>query len=200
MKFIESDSDESMFQYEVESEAEVIDILSEEVVETVPPLEGIKKRSWVYEYSEKLEKSGKSFFCCRVELRDGKQCTYKEQSNGGNTTNISNHLKSRHKLKPPKLQVQTTLDHFENMPQKPKSKSFRESFAELVTKQYLPFSLIEEKVLQDAFITFYNEWAKTKTQPAFVTDKTIAADIAKMADAYVAEMKTRFQSKLSDRP
>jgi hypothetical protein len=38
-------------------------------------------------------------------------------------------------------------------------------------------------VLQDAFIAFYKEWAKTKTQPAFVTDKTVAADIAKMADA-----------------
>ena len=77
MKFSESESDESMLQYEVESEAEV---QSQKAGETVPSLADIKKRSWVYGYSEKLEKNGQSFFCCRVELRNGKRCTYNVQS------------------------------------------------------------------------------------------------------------------------
>jgi hypothetical protein len=38
---------------------------------------------------------------------------------------------------------------------------------------------------------------KKKSQPAFVSDKTVAADIAMMAKEYIAEIKTRFQSKLS---
>jgi hypothetical protein len=61
----------------------------------------------------------------------------------------------------------------------------------------LPYSLIGEKVLQDMLVTFHNEWVKKKSQPAFVSDKTVAADIAMMAKEYIAEIKTRFQSKLS---
>ena len=117
-------------------------------------------------------------------------------ASGGNTSTISNHLKRKHGLKPPSKLVQVPLN-FKNLPIMPKRKTFRQAFAEMVCKQYLPFSLIGEKVVQDAFVSFHNEWMKTATQPAFVTDKTIAADIAKKADAYIAEMKTRFKSKLS---
>jgi hypothetical protein len=37
----------------------------------------------------------------------------------------------------------------------------------------------------------------TKVQPSFVTAKTVADDIAKMAYEYVAKMSKRFKSKLS---
>ena len=111
-------------------------------------------------------------------------------ASGGNTTTISAHLQRKHKLKPPKTFVQPILRFENNMP---KRKTFRQAFAELVAKQYLPYLLIQEKVLQDAFVTFRGE----KHQPEFVTDKTVAADIARMAEEYIAEMKTRFQSKLS---
>jgi hypothetical protein len=83
------------------------------------------------------------------------------------------------------------------MPEKPKVKTFREVYAALVAKQYLPFSMIEEKVFQDTCIAFHNEWVKNKCQPAFVTDKTIASDIASMSNEYVNTMKARFDSKLS---
>ena len=114
----------------------------------------------------------------------------------GQTSVIANHLKEKHSLKPPSKSVQQTLS-FENMPQKSKPKTFRQAFAELIAKQYLPFSLIEEKALQDSYVAFHHEWAKSKTQPVFVTDKTVTADIARMADTYITEMKKRFQSKLS---
>ena len=156
-----------------------------------------KEKSWVYKHSEKREIKGKEVFFCLVEInKSGKLCNQSFDASGGNTTTISNHLKRRHNLKPSKKSVQATLT-FENMPKIPKPKSFRRAFTELIAKQYLPYSLIDEKVLQDSYIAFYNEWLKNKSQPAFVTDKTVAADIAKMAEEYIAEMKTRFQSKLS---
>jgi hypothetical protein len=83
------------------------------------------------------------------------------------------------------------------MPEKSKVKTFRDAFAEFVAKQYLPFSLIEEKVLQDMCIAFHNEWVKNKCQPTFVTGKTVASDVARMANTYVITMKARFDSKLS---
>jgi hypothetical protein len=72
--------------------------------------------------------------------------------------------------------VQVPLS-FEKMPPKTPKKTFRQAFAEKIVKQYLPYSLIEEKVVQDSYLAFHNEWVKTKSQPAFVTDKTVAADI-----------------------
>ena len=78
-----------------------------------------------------------------------------------------------------------------------KEKSFREAFVELVARQYLPFSLIQEKAFEDCLVAFHKEWIKHKKQPVFVTDKTVANDIHDMADTYIAEMKTRFDSKLS---
>ena len=132
-----------------------------------------KTRSWVYLHSEKLERNNKTYFYCRYELKSGMKCDYKVETKKSNTTSIANHLKERHSLKPPKKEVKT----------------FREVYAVLVAKQYLPFSMIEEKVLQDSYVAFHNEWVKTQTQPAFVIDKTVAGDIAKMADDYIAEMK-----------
>ncbi len=87
--------------------------------------------------------------------------------------------------------MQVAIDGFLSMPQR-KKKTFREAYAELVAKQYLPFSMIEEKVLRDCFITFHNEWVKNSEQPHFVSDKTVADDIAAMSNTYIAEMKTRF--------
>jgi hypothetical protein len=139
-----------------------------------------------------------NYFHCRYVFKNGRKFSYKIQTKNGQTTGIAYHFKEKHSLKPSKKLVPSTLT-FENMPEdmRPKPKTFRQAFAELIAKQYLPYSLIEEKVLQDAFHTFHNEWMKNKTKPAFVTDKTVAADIGKMADTYIAEMKTRFQSKLS---
>ena len=56
-------------------------------------------RSWVYDHSEKKEEGGKPYFFCRVELKNGKRCTYKVHTAKGNTSNISNHLKEKHNLK-----------------------------------------------------------------------------------------------------
>ena len=117
-------------------------------------------------------------------------------ASGGNTSTISNHLKRKHNLKPPAKLVQATLS-FENMPQKSKPKTFRQAFAEFIAKQYLTFSLIQGKALQDMLPAFLRENKTNTDQPKFVTDKTVAADIAKMANTYIAEMKNRFQSKLS---
>jgi hypothetical protein len=83
------------------------------------------------------------------------------------------------------------------MPEKPIAKTFRQAFAELVAKQFLPFSLIEEKVLQDSYDAFLQEYLTNNTKPDFVTDKTVSSDIEKMAEEYIAKMKTRFLSKLS---
>jgi hypothetical protein len=93
-----------------------------------------------------------------------------------------------------KVQTTITLLDLKNMP---RQKTFREAFAELIAKQYLPFSLVEEKVLQDSYLAFMKEKETTKVQPSFVTRKTVADDIAKMADEYVAKMSKRFKSKLS---
>lgn len=178
---------ESELEPEVESEIEVLETVSKR---------GVKARSWVYDYAEKLEKNGKPFFFCRFAYNNGRQCDYNVRCIKSSTSNILAHLKSKHNLSGPKLKVQTTLDKFKDMPMK-KTKTFRQAFAELTAKQYLPFSLIEEKALQDSYLAFYNEWVKNKTQPAFVTGKTVSADIEKMAQQYITVMKTRFQSKLS---
>jgi hypothetical protein len=85
-----------------------------------------------------------------------------------------------------------------------KVKTFRQAFAELVVKQYLPFSLIGQKVLHDAFLAFLRE-NKNKNllnhpeamKKLFVTDKTVAEDIKVMADDYIQEIKNRFKSKVS---
>jgi hypothetical protein len=77
------------------------------------------------------------------------------------------------------------------------AQSIREAFAVLVCKQYLPFSIVGEEVLQQCFITFLNEYMSNKVLPDFVTDKTVAADISKMADQYIEEVSKRFSSKLS---
>ena len=136
-------------------------------------------------------------FNCLVDSGDSSRiCNQRFDATGGNTSTISKHLKTKHGLKPDKKLVQTNLS-FENMANFPKPKTFRQSYAELVAKQYLPFSLIEEEVLQNAFLAFHREWIKNNAQPNFVTDKTIAGDIEIMAVKYVAEMRTRFQSKLS---
>ena len=168
-----------------------------ETAETLQKEETTKYRSWVYQHSEKLEQNDKSFFYCRYTFKNGRKCNFKVMTKKGQTTLIANHLKEKHDLKPPTKSVQATLDQFQIMPQKPKSKKFRQAFAEMVTKQYLPFSLIEEKVVQESFIAFYNEWVTTKSQPTFVTDKTVAADIATKAEEYIKQMRSRFQSKLS---
>jgi hypothetical protein len=84
------------------------------------------------------------------------------------------------------------------MPEKKKSKGFREVFSEAIVKQYLPFSIIEEKVIQDSHMAFLKEYTTgIKKEPSFVTGKTVAANVSKMADLYVTEMSKRFQSKLS---
>jgi leucyl aminopeptidase len=120
-----------------------------------------KTRSWVYEFSEKLETNGKSYFHCCYEFKNGRKCTYKVQTKNGQTTGIANHLKIKHNLKAKNL-VQTTLTLDNMPPNKPTPKTFRQAFAELVAKQYLPFSIVEEKVVQDSYLAFHNEWAKTK--------------------------------------
>jgi hypothetical protein len=58
-------------------------------------------RSWVYDHAEKKVEEGKSYFYCRVELKNGKLCGYKIHSPKGSTSNISNHLKEKHNLKQP---------------------------------------------------------------------------------------------------
>ena len=176
------------------SEDSVTKVQPIETAETLRKQGATKSRSWVYEHSEKLETKGTSFFHCRCKCRNGRECDYKVQTKKGQTTLIANHLRDKQGLKPPTKLVQKT---FTNMTPKPKSKTFRQAFAELVAKQYLPFSLIDEKVLQDAFIAFLKENRTNIIQPIFVTRKTVAADISKMADDYIAQMKVRFQSKLS---
>ena len=72
--------------------------------------------------------------------------------------------------------IQTKLEQFTSMGEKRKEKTFREAFAALLVKQYLPFSLISEKVLQDSYLAFHREFNK-KLQPVFVRDKTVASDV-----------------------
>jgi hypothetical protein len=157
-----------------------------------------KPRSWVYSHSEKRRIGEQTYFYCQHKYKSGKQCTFKVESKKGSTSAIANHLKEKHSMKPPKNaeKVQTNLTLF-NLKNMPRQKTFREAFAELIAKQYLPFSLVEEKVLQDSYLAFMKEKEITKVQPSFVTRKTVADDIAKMADEYVAKMSKRFKSKLS---
>lgn len=157
--------------------------------------------SWVHLYAEKVKKDGKVWFYCKVENKNGKRCSYKGESKKANTTNIGNHLKNKHFIKPPPKEIQTTMDFFSapsnSKVEKQKAKTFREAFAELVTKQYLPFSLIQEQSLQNSYLIFHKEWVANDQRPKFVTDKTVASDIKTMADQYVVEIKKRFTSKLS---
>jgi len=78
---------------------------------------------------------------------------------------------------------------------KRKKKTFREAFAQFVAKQYLPFSIIQEKSLQDSYLAFLEEFGSMNIEPMFVTDKTVAADILKMADQYVVVISKRFTSR-----
>jgi hypothetical protein len=103
-----------------------------------------------------VESNGTSYFHCQYEFKNGRKCSYKVKSKNGQTTGIAHHLREKHSLKPANKVVQTTLT-FENMAEKLKVKTFRETYAELVAKQYLPYSLIGEKVLQDMLVTFHNE-------------------------------------------
>ncbi len=134
-------------------------------------------RSWVYQYSEKIEKNGKVYFRCKVELKNGGVCKYKASSVKGQTTNIASHLMQKHALKCPTKQNQSTLDQFALMRPTKRTKTFRNAFAELVAKQYLPFSLIGEKELQDSYLAFLEEYKSSRSIPTFVTDKTVASDI-----------------------
>ena len=167
-------------------------------MEKAKTLQKAKHRSWVYEHSEKLERNGVSFFHCRCEFRNGRKCEFKVKTKQGQTSVIANHLREKHGLKPPTKMVQATLAFDDNMPKKKKPKTFRQSFAELVCKQYLPYSIVDEKVLQDSYLAFLRENKTNAIQPVFVTRITVAADIARMAEEYIAEMKTRFQSKISE--
>jgi hypothetical protein len=97
-----------------------------------------KGRSWVYDYAEKIGTQENTKFYCRFELKSGKKCTYKVESKKGQTTNIAMHLKEKHGLKPPPKQKQASMDSFMSVDSKPKNKTFREAFAEMVAKQYLP--------------------------------------------------------------
>ena len=74
-------------------------------------------------------------------------------------------------------------------------KTFREALAIGVAKQYLPFTSICEKSIQDSYLAFHREFNTKKMQPV---DKTVASDIKTMADKYVNEMKLRFTSRMSD--
>ena len=172
---------------------------SEQSVEEIIAKETLSKqgKSWVYEHAEKRQVKGVTHFFCLVEInKTGKKRTRRYEAKDGATSSIAKHLRKDHFLKPAKKVEQMTLDNFKIQKQN-KEKTFREAYAELVVKQYLPFSLIQEKVLQESYISFYKEFSKTKVQPLFVTDKTVAADIAIMADRYVEAMKAKFKSKLS---
>lgn len=155
------------------------------------------KKSWVHKHSDKLKdnNNGKDYFHCKVD-----KCKYRTETKKGQTSQIASHLKEKHGLKDEKSEsVQSTLTNFTGMTQKVK-KTFRQAFAELVAKQYLPFSLIGQKVLQDSYLAFLRE-NKNKNlidpKKMFVTDKTVAEDIGQMAVDYIEEMKNRFKSKLS---
>lgn len=156
-----------------------------------------KGRSWVYNHAEKVETSDCSWFQCLYKLSTGELCKYKVRTSKGQTSIIANHLRTKHDLKPPEKEIQKALDHFPEMLKHKKEKSFREAFCELVAKQYLPFSLIEEKALQDSYLAFHREIVKQRVPPTFFTDKAIASDIKKKADEYVQEIAKRFTSKLS---
>jgi hypothetical protein len=62
---------------------------------------------------------------------------------------------------PPKKLVQPKLHEFK-MGQLIKEKAFREGFAELVVKQYLPYSLIQDKVLQDSYLLCLKQFLNTR--------------------------------------
>jgi hypothetical protein len=141
-------------------------------------VEGKSSKSWVYLHSEKRDFNGKPYFYCLIINKAGKTCHKRFDASDGNTSGISKHLKISHSLLPPNKLVQPKLHEFK-MGQIIKEKTFREAFAELVVKQYLPYSLIQEKVLQDSYLFFHKQFLKTRVQPNFVSDKTVAADIEK---------------------
>lgn len=173
------------------------DCTNSELVSSARKDSTISNRSWVYSHAEKLEKKGQIYFYCRYTYKSGKKCDHKALANKGNTSTIAHHLKEKHHLKPPPKVVQPKISDF-NMGEKKKQKTFREAFAEAVVKQYLPYSIIEERAIQDSYLAFLKEFGtRIKKEPIFVTDKTVAADISKMADIYVNEMSKRFKSKLS---
>lgn len=138
-----------------------------EVILIVPDEKVTKKRSWVYSYAEKVEEGNRAWFDCRYKLKSGNVCPYKVHTKDGQTSKIAKHLKEKHGLKPPTKEIQTTMDQFQGMCKPKKEKTFRRAFSELVVKQYLPFSIIEQRVLRDSYIAYYNEYVKTKTPPTF---------------------------------
>ena len=151
------------------------------------------ERSWVYLHSEKRAcKDGEYFFC------KAGNCKQRFSAKRGNTSGIGKHLEDIHRLKAPAKLTQASMLDFQTETKKATPKSFRQAFTEAVCKQYLSYSLIQQKVIQDSYVAFLNEFSTgLKKVPTFVSDKTIAADVSKMAETYVTEMSKRFKSKLS---
>jgi hypothetical protein len=154
-----------------------------------------KGRSWVYNYAEKIGTEENTMFHCRFEFKSGKKCQYKVLTKKGQTSNIAAHLKEKHGLKAPPKQIQASMDSFISV--QPKKKTFREAFAEMVAKQYLPCSFIEEKSVQESYLAFLMEYGIKAKEHNFVTDKAVAADVSHMAEKYVQVISKRFTSRLS---
>jgi hypothetical protein len=60
------------------------------------------------------------------------------------------------------------MDSAISVDSKSKKKTFREAFVEMLVKQYLPFSIIEEKSVQQSYLAFLKEYGIRRTEPNFV--------------------------------
>lgn len=120
-----------------------------------------------------------------------KTCGARVRSKEGTTTNMAQHLfrvhgitsvSSKRKKVPDCFAMESKEVDFANLP-------FRVAWILMTAKQYLPYSMMEEKVVQDCMISFAKEHgADFRTRPKFLTRKTISADFKKLADAYVEQV------------
>jgi hypothetical protein len=124
--------------------------------------------SFVYQYGTKV---GKFFHCSVIN------CKSKKAFNNGNTTNFKGHLERDHKIFDPARVVKAKSDPFASFKKSKVEKdeasvSFDLSYLHMIAKQYLPFSMLDEKHVQNCFIAFAKEHCKTgiKFQSNFINN------------------------------
>jgi hypothetical protein len=149
------------------------------------------KKSFVHKHSKR---DGDSFIC-QVDRNDGSKCLKLLAAKKGNTSNTIRHLKDIHRLYDPKS-IKKLLPLLKKLffgpPRPPKKKKpFREAYVLMVAKQYLCFQMIDNQVVQDCFIAFAEENGvdfSVTAKPEFVSSKTVAADVTKLAELYIEKV------------
>ena len=121
-------------------------------------------------------------------------CGERVASKDSNTSNMERHLRLAHKIvdeSKVKLRKKSKLESFLVIKKvkAERSRSFRECYGQMVARKYLPFSMIEDDVVQESYIAFAKEnGAVFDKSFKFISRNTVKSDIDKLANEYIEKV------------